>query len=170
MKKRMISVTLTGVLLLGACGNAEEERVQQEGAIKQNSPTEVEVTEATDEEIFAQVKAVVEKNIAAGEAEDIAAYMDTLYGPNLDQVKASMIQMFDNFDLDIEVSNLKLESISEDKSIVKVTVTQKTVEVNGSEDFRDNEIFATHTLQNINGEYKIVSSVADETTIKYLEE
>ncbi|HKB86287.1 MAG TPA: hypothetical protein VKD08_08975 [Ignavibacteriaceae bacterium] len=100
------------------------------------------------------IKEVVYKNTEAGNNEDVAAYINTMdkNNRNYDRLEDMMNTIFQTYDLNYQVKDLKVTEIKDDEATVKfVQITKK---VKGPT-FRDNRIEGIHTLHKTNGEWKI---------------
>jgi len=100
------------------------------------------------------IKEVVYKNTEAGNNEDVAAYINTMdkNNRNYDRLEDMMNTIFQTYDLNYQVKDLKVTEIKDDEATVKfVQITKK---VKGPT-FRDNRVEGVHTLRKTNGEWKI---------------
>jgi hypothetical protein len=113
------------------------------------------------------ILAVLEKNRASGEKEDMDALKSTYDAayPDLDVKMAQLKQLFADFDFKAAFTNLKLIENSEDE--VKVYTMGTLIKINGPE-FADIKSDSIETLKkNKNGEWKIIKS--DNLTIEYIQ-
>ncbi len=100
------------------------------------------------------IKDVVYKNTEARNNEDVAAYINTMDkdSRNYDRLEEMMNTIFQTYDLNYQVKDLKVTEIKDDEA--KVKFVQITKKVKGPT-FRDNRVEGVHTLRKTNGEWKI---------------
>lgn len=120
-------------------------------------------TDKTEEE--QAVKAVIYKNIEAGNNEDVDAYISTMDkdNKNYDRAEDMMNKIFSTYDLHYQVKDLKVIELKDD--VAKVQFVQITKKVKGPT-FRDSRIEGIHTLHKTNGEWKIYDTQI--TKMEYL--
>ncbi len=100
------------------------------------------------------VKDVIMKNTAAGNDEDVAAYVNTMDkdNKNYDRLEDMMNTIFSTYDLNYQVKDLKVIELNDDEA--KVQFVQVTKKVKGPT-FRDNRIEGVHTLRKTDDGWKI---------------
>ncbi|MFP4441009.1 MAG: hypothetical protein ACLFVO_27555 [Chloroflexaceae bacterium] len=122
---------------------------------------------AVSDYLAGEMIAVIYRNIAAANAEDMDAYMATIHpeSPFYNSTERTIYWMFQNYDLDYHLSAVDLESQSDQE--VRIAFKLFTRKLRGPE-FRNNEITGVFILQPYNGTWKIYDqNVLD---IEYKEE
>jgi len=109
---------------------------------------------AVSDYLAGEMIAVVYRNIAAANAEDMDAYMATIHpeSPFYNSTERTIYWMFQNYDLDYHLSTVDLESQSDQE--VRIAFKLFTRKLRGPE-FRNNEITGVFILQTYNGTWKI---------------
>ncbi|MBN8209871.1 DUF2628 domain-containing protein [Bacillus sp. NTK071] len=115
------------------------------------------------------ISKLIDHNIQALQDEDIDSYMSTIYKDSsseddYNQTLELLSTMFDEFDLNQEVTGMTFLSINENEA--KVRLTQTTTLLEGA-DFRDNKSILIHTLKKQNGQWKFLKSEVE--SIEYLD-
>jgi len=129
---------------------ADAEAEKEETEEKSDAAEEKDVV-PEDDELFK----VVEKNVQTMADKDIDGHMETIYPDESDGTK-DMLKQLEDFDLDIEVTNLKVEEKDEEEA--KVSYTQKTVKNEGPT-YQDNEVDGVHVLKlDEDGKWKIADT------------
>ncbi len=110
--------------------------------------------------------ATMRQNLDAAANEDLDAYMATLdpRGPLYNATETMMREVFANYDLKYELTDIKV--VEKTDSEVKVQATQVTRKVRGPA-FRDNKLVAVHTLRRTNGVWLLYDS--EIKSIEYLD-
>jgi len=177
VKKKLPLIVATSALALTlvGCGVAEDsdkevkEEVKTEEVVVEKETENVEVDETVDAE--QAVLDAVELNLQYAETENLDGYMDTLDIPeeSVELVRQSTQQLFDAFDLDYEIVSAEVLELNEDSAIVEVV--QKTIATDVAEGqlFNNNEALATHTLNLVDGKWKIATTNLDPTSVKMLD-
>ena len=78
-----------------------------------------------------------------------------IIGVNVNETKAEMMRMFQQYKIKFEVSNLKILEISGNKA--RVAFTQKATKVSGPA-FTDNIVNGIHTLMKSKGVWRLYST------------
>ncbi|MBN2795992.1 MAG: hypothetical protein JXR88_11340 [Clostridia bacterium] len=109
-----------------------------------------------------EVMQVVKDNLSAMNNEDTDAYMKSisLESELFDATKQQMDMIFSMYDLEVTIEEMEVLEITEDEA--QVRVVQKTVN-NNDEAFQPNITTAVHTLKKIDGEWKFISTVIENT-------
>lgn len=178
MKNRIwiTAMLLVSLLVMAACGtdnekdqkgtennNASEEKV----IVDENTKIEESMTEEELEEI---ALAVLEANVKYAETEELDKYLNTLSSEaNNEETIASIEELFDAFNLDYDLLDVEIQSITHEEATI--FVTQKTVatEIVDGYQFKHHIVDATHTLINENGNYKIYTTEVHQESIQYLD-
>lgn len=115
----------------------------------------------------AAIDELIKTNAAFFQKEDLDGYIATLdpSSPEIENTKTMMVELFKNYDLKLDIENVKILKLGEKNADVEVV--QVTKKVTGG-DFRDNRTKIVHHLKKINDAWKISGS----TTIRidYLDE
>jgi hypothetical protein len=129
-------------------GEAETEE-ETEGTEEEEAGEEEESSIPEDEELFA----VLERNIATMEDEDLTAHMETLHSgsPGYDETEG-LLEDMSVYTLDIQVSDMEVEEKPEEES--RVFYKQTNIKVDGPE-YENNEISGVHVLRPEDGNWKI---------------
>ncbi len=100
------------------------------------------------------VKDVIMKNTAAGNDEDVAAYISTMDkdNKNYDHLEDMMNTIFSTYDLNYQVKDMKVIELNDDEA--KVQFVQITKKEKGPT-FRNNRIEGIHILHKTDGQWKI---------------
>ncbi len=100
------------------------------------------------------IKDVIYKNTEAGNNEDVAEYINTMdkENKNYDRLEQMMNTIFQTYDLNYQVKDLKVIEIKDNEA--KVKYVQITKKIKGPT-FRDNRIEGIHTMHKTNGQWKI---------------
>jgi ketosteroid isomerase-like protein len=104
-----------------------------------------------------QVLAVVQQNLDAFNKEDVDGYMKTMDVENVDETVNYMKQLFSQYDLKAELSDMKVTKIEGNEA--EVSCVQITKKISGP-DFQNNKTTAVHYLKKVNGEWKIYKTEA----------
>ncbi|MDY0395483.1 hypothetical protein RWE15_14925 [Virgibacillus halophilus] len=141
----------------------EEKGSKVAAAEKTETDKEKENAVASDEVLFA----VLDANLQAYKDKDLDAYMDTIHSgsPVFDTTRQQMEAIIDK-DLDMEITDMKVEEKNEDKA--KVSYVQRTVAKEPIPEFKNNEVKGYHELRQEDGQWKIYASQANDVT--YLDE
>lgn len=137
--------------------------------------------EITQADIEDEIIEIIQHNIKALENEDQDEYMSMLVegSDQYEQTQDMIINIFENYDLAYDISDIEFISVTEEE--VKVRVTQTTTKLEGA-DFRDNESILIHTLNHHGGDWKFYEGeiesvsyfdeeyVSEEDTATYYEE
>jgi hypothetical protein len=126
---KLLYLFLFAVLLFAGCG---PDRSKEEQAIKD----------------------VINKNIAAGNDEDVNAYMETIDkdNKNYDRMQDMMNTIYSTYDLNYQVRDVKLLELKDNEA--KVQLVQVIKKIKGPE-FRDKKVTVIDTMHKTNGEWKI---------------
>jgi len=138
---KLLYLFLFAALLFAGCGT---ERSKEEQAIKD----------------------VINKNIAAGNDEDVNAYMETIdkENRNYDRMQDMMNTIYSTYDLNYQVRDVKILELKDNEA--KVQFVQITKKIKGPT-FRNNRIIGIHTMHKTNGEWKIYDTQI--TKMEYLQ-
>ncbi len=145
-----------------------EETEKKEPAVEEK----VEKDETTVEEVQAEVEKVINDNLKFAEEEDIDAYMGTLskeYSGNA-EVTASTQVLFDAYDIDYEVIDVKVVESSEEQVTVEVKQKAIATKVEEGYTFQNHIATAVHTLVKEDGQFKFSVTETLEDSIEYLDE
>jgi tetratricopeptide (TPR) repeat protein len=93
-----------------------------------------------------EVTSVIYENLRALEREDIKSFMATLHkqSPGYEQTEQAVRPLFDAYDLEYELVDLKVIKVSDQEA--RIAFTQITRKASGPE-FRDNKIKGVHILR-----------------------
>jgi len=111
------------------------------------------------------IKAAVYENLRAMQREDLEAYLATLDpgSPAFEDTKALTQDLFDTYDLKIELNSVQVINTSGNEAKVRVTETTRKI---AGPDFKDNITTGIHTLRKSNGRWKLY--ISDVEKIEYL--
>lgn len=103
----------------------------------------------------AKIKDLVNKNADYLNEEDLDGYISTLNLPSseLEEQKDLLSQIFQIYDLNIEIESIDIEEIKDDSA--KTRIVQTTKKIDGEKPFQDNRLELRHTLTKIEDEWKI---------------
>lgn len=103
------------------------------------------------------IEQLIKNNAEFFQKEDLESYIGTLdpTSPEIENTRAMMVELFENYDLKLTIESTRILKISENKADVEVV--QVTSKVSGG-DFRDNKINIVHNLKKVDGAWKISGS------------
>lgn len=99
---------------------------------------------------------VLYENIDYANNKDVDGYLKAIPEDQHASARGSVEQMFNAGDLEFDI--LEYEVLSADQGRVEIAIVQTTVSKTPIEGFENNIAEMLHTLENVNGEWKIISS------------
>lgn len=114
-----------------------------------------------------EITAVIYRNIAAANNEDLDAYMDTIHPESLfyNSTRRTISWMFKTYDLDYQLSGVELEGQTDQEARVAFVIFTRKLR---GPDFRNNQLTGVFILQPYAGLWKIYDQ--EITNIEYIEE
>jgi ketosteroid isomerase-like protein len=108
----------------------------------------------------AAIFGAIRENLEAMQKEDLKAVMETVHPESGDLAKTRELiaEIFANYDLKYELSDLRVTDASDGK--VNVTFTQRTKRTDGTQDDTENVVRGTHTLKQDGGRWKLLGTRA----------
>jgi PBP1b-binding outer membrane lipoprotein LpoB len=105
----------------------------------------------------AAIEQLIKNNAEFFQKEELDAYIGTLdpASPEIENTRAMMIELFENYDLKLTIESTRILKMSENKADVEVE--QVTSKVSGP-DFADNRTKIVHQLKKVDGAWKISGS------------
>lgn len=130
------------------------EPYSEEGAVEGEGTT----SEATDADEGAAEEAlrVLFDNIDHANNKDVDGYLKAIPEEQHTTARSAVEQMFNSGDLEFDI--LDYEVVSADQDMAEITIVQTTISKEEIAGFENNIAEILHTLQNVNGEWKIISS------------
>ena len=112
------------------------------------------------------LKDVINKNIAAGNDEDVNAYMETIDkdNRNYNRMQDMMNTNYSTYDLNYQVRDIKILELKDNEA--KVQFVQTTKKIKGPT-FRNNRIIGVHTMHKTSDGWKIYDTQI--TKMEYLQ-
>lgn len=108
------------------------------------------------------VKDVIYRNIEAGNDEDVAAYISTMDkdNRNYDQLESMMNTIFNTYDLNYQIKDLKITELKDD--VAKVNYVQVIKKIKGPS-FRDKRVEGVYILHKTGGQWRIYDTEITKT-------
>jgi|SRR6056297_2122332 len=112
------------------------------------------------------VKAVLQNNLKALQEEDLDGYLATLHkeSPGYEKMKKVCPKIFEIYDLEHEIREIKVLDLSDQKA--KVRTVQTARRLAGPPSYKDNQSTTVHTLKKYQGEWKVYQTT--QKSMKYL--
>lgn len=110
-------------------------------------------------------ESLIEANAAYMNEEDLEGVMSTVHpkSPSYDGVEAMAKQIFERYDLNYKIENIKV--LEQNDKEAKVEFTQITTKIKGP-DFKNNKTTGIHTLRKDGDSWKIYST--EMTNVEFL--
>jgi murein L,D-transpeptidase YcbB/YkuD len=118
----------------------------------------------SDEEAL---KTVIRNNLKALQEENLENYLATLHpeSPGYAQMEALCPKIFELYDLQHKLIEIKVLSISGDEA--RVRTVQEAIRLAGPENYRNNRSTTVHTLKKYKGQWRIFKT--DQESMELLE-
>jgi predicted small lipoprotein YifL len=174
----MLLTTLLSITIVGCGEKQESSTAPKEETTKEKEKTSEKPKEDTSskkqetpkkpevkkEDIEAEVMKVLQSNAEAVNKEDLNQYMESITSSPAvhDRTKQMTQMLFDSYDLNIELSNLKLITFSD--ATVTVEITQKTTSKVPNPLYRDNIATTTQVLIKEGDKWKISATAIKKMT------
>lgn len=167
MKKWLLLIVASLMLVVAGCGDKEEEKEepkneQEDEDKEKNAEEDKEDEEKTDEEIEKEVEKVVYDNIDYTNDEDVEGYLKAIPTEYQEETREQVEEMYAAGNIAYEILEHDFVSVSEDE--VVIDVIQSTEAADEETQFDDNISEIRHTLRPEDGEWKIY-----ETEVRNME-
>ena len=126
------------------------------------SPQSENVVADTDEDVAAEIKALVIENLRATQAEDIAAVLDTMHteSPAYSNTEKLLISLSETYDLKYQIQLFRYIERDDPYAIARFKFSTEKI---AGPDFNDNILDTYHVFRKEEGKWKIWSMAILET-------
>lgn len=154
---RLIALLCAFVVVFGLSG-CKKDDVPAGGAAAANEPAKPDSSSgSTEGTVESQLNAMMAGQIEAMNKEDVDGYMATVDtdSPAYAPTKEAMKKLFDMYDLQATLDDIKVVSSKDDDAEVRTVITTKKVK---GPQFNDNKVTALHTMKKKDGKWVVVAS------------
>ena len=126
------------------------------------SPQSENVVADTDEDVAAEIKALVIENLRATQAEDVAAVLDTMHteSPAYSNTEKLLISLSETYDLKYQIQLFRYIERDDPYAIARLKFSTEKI---AGPDFNDNILDTYHIFRKEEGKWKLWSMAILET-------